>query len=268
MSASRDTISFEAFGVRVQVRGDTPEVIERIPGLLPPGWKPCERAGIQESFAILSAGEGTYRLLADGDGISPAEEISSALPLEPALTRLECDVQSYVGLHAPGLIFVHAGVVGHAGKAIVIPGRSFTGKTTLALALVQAGAVYYSDEFAVLDEDGLVHPYPIPPSLRAPEHGRMLPDLNDLRGDREPLPIGTVLLTRYQAGAGWQPERLSSARGTLGMFENTLAALDRSEEAMRVIGRGLDRAAVLAGARGEAHEVAQRLLDMEVTSPL
>ena len=56
-------------------------------------------------------------------------------------------------------IFIHAGVVGWQGRAIVIPGRSFSGKSTLVAALLQAGATYYSDEFAVLDGRGYVHPF-------------------------------------------------------------------------------------------------------------
>jgi hypothetical protein len=32
------------------------------------------------------------------------------------------------------------------------------GKTTLVVALLRAGAHYYTDDFALLDGDGLVHP--------------------------------------------------------------------------------------------------------------
>ena len=35
-------------------------------------------------------------------------------------------------------------------------------------ALIEAGAVYYSDEFAVVDPDGWVYPYPQPLGLRSP----------------------------------------------------------------------------------------------------
>ena len=56
-------------------------------------------------------------------------------------------------------VFVHAGVVGWKNRAILIPGKSFAGKTSLVAELVKAGATYYSDEFAVLDFQGLVHPY-------------------------------------------------------------------------------------------------------------
>jgi hypothetical protein len=59
----------------------------------------------------------------------------------------------YVGLHAPNQIFIHAGVVAHEGRVIVIPGLCMAGKATLVLALVRAAAVYYSDEFAVLDAE-------------------------------------------------------------------------------------------------------------------
>ena len=59
----------------------------------------------------------------------------------------------------------HAGVVGWRGRAIVIPGRSHAGKSTLVAELVRRGAVYYCDEFAVLHETGRVHPYRRTPVL-------------------------------------------------------------------------------------------------------
>src|SRR5207247_125098 len=65
----------------------------------------------------------------------------------------------------------HAGAVAHRGRIALLPGQSFAGKTTLTAALVELGALYYSDEFAVLDADGLVHPYAKDLSIR--DHGRM-----------------------------------------------------------------------------------------------
>jgi hypothetical protein len=57
-------------------------------------------------------------------------------------------------------IFVHAGVVAWRGQAIVIPGATQSGKTSLVAALVRAGAEYFSDEYAVFDARGRVHPLP------------------------------------------------------------------------------------------------------------
>ena len=53
------------------------------------------------------------------------------------------------------------------GKAaIVMPGASFAGKTTMVRAWLEAGATYYSDEFAVLDRTGRVHPFARPLAIR------------------------------------------------------------------------------------------------------
>src|SRR5262249_36246454 len=85
---------------------------------------------------------------------------------EACLRTFEADVQLHVAEMAPERVFVHAGVVAYQGRGILLPGRSFAGKSTLVRELVQAGAQYYSDEYAVLDADGAVHPYPRPLSIR------------------------------------------------------------------------------------------------------
>ena len=105
-----------------------------------------------------------------------------------------------------------------------MPGLSFSGKTTLVRALVEAGAVYYSDEFAMLDEAGRVHPYARQLSFRPPD-GRPV----DLRAEElggvagtEPLPVGMVIVTRYRPGGVWQPRQLSAGAGALAMLEHTI----------------------------------------------
>ena len=90
---------------------------------------------------------------------------------ESLFDPLESHLQLYVAEWARRRIFVHAGVVGWRGRAILVPGRSFSGKTALIAAFVRAGATYYSDEYAVLDAKGRVHPYPRRLSIRS-EGGR------------------------------------------------------------------------------------------------
>ena len=82
------------------------------------------------------------------------------------MESLESDMQRFVAEMAHRRVFVHAGVVGWQGKAIIIPGRTFTGKTTMVAELVRAGATYYSDEYAVFDLQGRVHPYARPLGMR------------------------------------------------------------------------------------------------------
>jgi hypothetical protein len=255
LSAAKE-IAFESFGARVGVRADSPEVLERIPALLPPYSQPCPSSAAEGWYSVLARPDGSYDFLIDG---SP---VTAGIDLGFAITLLEAQLRIFVGLHAPHRIFVHAGVVAHEGRAVVIPGRSFAGKTTLVLALVRAGALYYSDEFAILDEEGLVHPYAKPVSVRDENHKQNDHDIERLGGiaGDEPLRIGAVVFTEYRPGAEWNPTELSPGRGALAMFANTLAAMKRTEEAMRAIKLGVDGVVMLEGERGEADEMAQDLL--------
>jgi hypothetical protein len=257
-------IAFESFGVRISVTADTPEVIDRIPSMLPPDARLLPSPSTGEAFGLLADGADGYVFTREG---SP---VSRRLDLEFALMLLENQLRIYIGLHAANRIFVHAGAVAKKGRAIVVPGLSFSGKTSLVLAMVRAGGVYYSDEFAVLDEQGLVHPYAKSLSLRGDgqhERGDLGVECFGGTAGQEPLPIAAVVLTTYRAGAQWTPRRLSPGRGALAMFANTVAAMQRSEEALRVITRALDGAIILESERGEADEIAHQLLDAVSTNP-
>ncbi len=154
---------------------------------------------------------------------------------------------------------MHAGVVTREGRALVIPGESFSGKTTLVRALVDAGATYYSDEYAVLDDEGGVHPYPRRLSIRSADGNDRARATNARprrkrrrRGHR----LGVVAVTRYRAGADWRPKRLSSGQGLVALLANTVPAQERPEESLRTLRRAVAGATVLEGERGEAGPVA------------
>ena len=183
--------------------------------------------------------------------------------LEEVFDALEAHVQLHVAEAAPRRRFVHAGVVGWRGEAILIPGRSHSGKSTLVAALVAAGATYYSDEYAVLDERGRVHPYPKPLSLRAAPGGRAIrhpvETLSRSAGSR-PLPIGLMVVSHYKAGARWRPRRLSPGHGVLALLANTVSARRQPVAALATLQRVAANAIILKGGRGEASAVAPRLL--------
>lgn len=257
ISRGVQTLCFESLGVRLGLTADTPEVFSRFPDVLPPDAQIVDPVPDDHTYGVHLAPDGSYGFTRDG---SP---VTSGTDLEFALSLLEHQIRIFIGINAPDRIFVHAGVVGHRGRAIVVPGRSFTGKTTLVLALVRAGATYYSDEFAVIDPEGLVHAYPRSPSIRGDGDNRPAFEAAQLGAEPPPpIPVGAVVLAEYRPGATWAPQQLSRGRGALGMFANTLAALQRSEEAMRVLGRALDGALVLDGERGEADDIAAQLLDL------
>src|SRR6185312_3555780 len=116
-----------------------------------------------------------------------------------ALQAFESKLALHVAAESRTFLFVHAGVVGWRGRAIVLPGRTHAGKSTLVAALVRAGATYYSDEYALVDGDGRVWPYPRPLSLRrARGPVRVRPERLGRVG-RGPLPVGLVVLCRFAA---------------------------------------------------------------------
>ena len=250
-----EVIAFEAFGVRALVSVHAADPGD-LAALLPPGWRPCPTSAVQKRFTISPDSSGTYALIKD------KKNFTKGLPLELAMELLEAQVRAYVALHATERIFVHAGAVAHNGRIIVIPGMTFAGKSTLVAALVRAGAIYYSDEFSVLDKDGFVHPYARPLSLRGMDAlGKNHPveSLGGTAGE-QPLPIGLVAVTTYRPGAVWQPKRLSAGEGVLALMSNTVPAQTRSQEALRNITRAVEGAVVIQSERAEADALAPLLL--------
>jgi 2OG-Fe(II) oxygenase superfamily len=182
---------------------------------------------------------------------------------EEVIRWLQQDIEKAVARGSRDRLFVHAGVVSWRGFAMLILGRSFTGKSTLVAELVRRGAVYYSDEFAILDEKGRVHPYGRPLVLRNSER-EPSQDLRLVREDtmKEPLPIGLIVAAPYQAGTVWRPKVLRGTRAVLPLIDGTVLARQESAAILRIAARVAPSVVTLQGARSEATEVAPRLLDM------
>ena len=186
-----------------------------------------------------------------------------SLDAELVLSIFESDVQLYVGILAHRRIFVHAGVVEWQGRAIVIPGRSMSGKSTLTAELVRAGATYYSDEYAVLDDRGRVHPYPRKVGLRSPGSDEQTKVRAESLGGTvgvKPLPVGMLVVSQYETGARWRPRRLSAGQGALEVLANTVPARTRPEQSLTSIQQAVTNATIFKGRRGEAKETAELIL--------
>jgi hypothetical protein len=253
---------FDAYGLRLGVRTNDPEVLDAIPRLARPGWRINVEAAEVDRLYSLVAQPGKHQVYT---GKAPTRKRWQARfgELTEALDVLLMDMEEYVAEYARGWVFVHAGVVGWHGTAILLPGASFAGKSTLVAALVRAGAAYYSDEFAILDPDGWVHPYPRPIHLRTPSGapGETC-DAYALGGvaGSEPLPVGLVAITSHNPRASWQPHRLSPGRGVLALLCNTIPARRRPRAVLDALCKVVASAPVLEGERGEAAETAERLL--------
>jgi len=193
-----------------------------------------------------------------------AERIAQGGIVDELLDPLESDCRLFVAERARRRIFVHAGALGWRGRAILIPGRSFSGKSSLTAALVRLGARYYSDEYAVLDERGRLHPYPAKLSLRnldgSPGRRIEVEEMGGRRG-RAPIPVGAIIVCRFRAGARFRPRRQTRGQAVLALMANTVPARSRPEMALRTLERAADAATTLRGTRGDADEAARVIVD-------
>jgi hypothetical protein len=256
---------FDAYGLRVGVRFNDPALLDRLFPHLPPGWRPCVSPEVDQIFSVWVSSRGVRgRTL--GRVYAGGQRRAVATDLGEAFSALESEIRQSVAAAARGRTFVHAGVVGWRGQAILVPGRSRSGKTTLVAELVKAGAVYYSDEFAVLDRLGRVHPFAKSLSIREGGcahhevvHRRHAEELGGSCGEK-PLPVGLVVLASYRPGAEWRPDTLTRGQAVLEMLSHTVPARLRPEASLAALERAVARATVIRVERGEASDVAARLL--------
>jgi hypothetical protein len=251
-----EMVNFDVFGVPLAVSAPK-AVLPRVYSVIPPGAAFRERREGDEYFILSPFPQSEYRIT------HGPESIAGSSDLKVALEVLGQRIREHVAINAPRHTFVHSGAVAHNGRAIIIPGPSFSGKTTLVAELVKAGATYYSDEFAVLDQDGLVHPYAKPLAIRNGGWEQTDHDVAAFGGTQgsEPLPIGLVVLSWYERDAAWTPRRLSTGEAVLAVLSNTVPANDRPDQSLSAITKALADAVTLEGPRGDAAALAAELLN-------
>ncbi|HEY5198293.1 MAG TPA: hypothetical protein VIJ51_14835 [Solirubrobacteraceae bacterium] len=256
MSRASRLLTFRAYGVDIQVEIGDPGLLAGVRDVLPPGAQEIDPAGPSSTLFALSA---------EGDVQQDGRPLATGQAPVVQIVALEAAIRTHVAVSSPDYVFVHAGVVAVGDRALLVPGFSFAGKTTLVAELVRRGATYYSDEYAVLDASGQVHPYPKKLSLRLGAGRRQTEtSVTELggRAGTEPAQVALVAVTSYRPGAVWSPVRLSAGRGALLLLAHTVPARLRPEESLAAVRRAADGAIVLEGERGPAELAAGDLLTL------
>jgi len=257
-------MSFISYGVRVGVRVNDPAILTDVIARLPPGSKPASFAVVDHLYSIIgSRGKSDSKVRRLSLGYWNLLRFARAREFDDVLEAFESHVQLTVAEHAPRRVFVHAGVVGWKDRAILIPGLSQSGKTTLVDQLIRAGATYYSDEYAVLDGRGRVHPYPRPLGMRSAngsEAKKVQPEEIGAIVGSKPLRVGLVVSTSYKDGARWRPRQVTRGQGVLELMSNTVSARSQPAFALTVLPAALESARILKGVRGEAGDIVESIL--------
>jgi len=284
----RDTVSdargwtnrtvVSSFGVNVAVSTDDPALLAALCERLPPHVQSGPKRPVDLHYAIYSrptaASPGRVQPMyvghsragpfnaAEGKSFGSAQGnlFVHTLDQTRACEVFESTVQVEVAAASTEWIFIRAGVVVHDGGAIVILAPPMRGTSTLVDALVRAGATYYSDEYAVIDRDGHVHPYCVPLSMRTADGGKRRVSLGDRTMARPAVPIRTIVATRHEPGAVWRARRGTPAESAMTLLSNAVRVRLAPPNTLDVLARAVENAVLLGGPRGEASLVAPQLL--------
>jgi len=266
--------SARAFGVRFGIRVNDASLLPKLLDRLPPGSRACNDAGdnpicysvVKELDPVDAQFGAGWQVFAGTQLEARTRDQIEALEVFEGLVRFD------VAQHATRWTFVHAGAVGWNGRAILIPGRSLSGKSRLVQALVRAGATYYSDEYAVLDRRGRLYPFAKPLTIRRADGATDRVTANELGGTpgTRSLSVGMVVSTSYVPGAVWNPSSVSPGAGMLALLENTPRAQEAPARVMIALAGAAGVAVTLKGPRGEAEATADELLNRAMSwhSPL
>ncbi len=198
-----------------------------------------------------------YQFLANDRPLTDAE------PLPLSLQQLSSHLTIHVADFSPEYVFLHAGVVAFQDRALLLPGFSHAGKSTLVAELVRAGATYYSDEFALLDAAGRVHPFTRTLQMRRPGQPEQTPlPLSQLNGHagNEPLSVTLVVFTEFADGARWAPEALPPGRAVLEMLLHAVPVQRTPARVLAALTAAMRCATAWRSQRGEATATARSLL--------
>lgn len=159
---------------------------------------------------------------------------------------------------------VHAGAVLIESRALLIPGSSHAGKSSLVAELLRRGASHFSDEYALIDNAGRVHSYPRPLLLRdgGPLQSLVLPLELNASFATEPAPVGWVVALEYEPGGAWSIRPISQSEGVMLLLRHTPHEMDQAPEMLDFFLRVASNAFCFTGHRGEAADAAARIIDL------
>ena len=195
--------------------------------------------------------------LSDSWMIVPDREQSGTNPSLEAWDHLQTELTLFAVSRLTRLVPVHAAAIAWEDSVLMVPAAPEGGKSTLALAAHEAGAMVLSDEYTLIDPDtGLVTGWTRSVRRRNPDGPA---DLVDIAVPSDPLPVGLVALVHYDpAGEGWQA--ISPADATVKILSHTICTRSRPDDALDAVLKVTRSARAVSGGRGEAREAIGQLL--------
>ena len=159
---------------------------------------------------------------------------------------------------------VHAGAVLINDKALLLPGSSHAGKSSLVAELLRMGATHFSDEYALIDREGRIHSYPRPLLLRdgSLTQSLVLPQELNAAFAARPAAIGWIFALHYIPAQAWDVQKVSQGEAVMLLLRNTPHEMVESPEMVDFFLRVAADATSYEGKRGEAADAASQIFDL------
>lgn len=258
------TFAFESYGVKIGIRSNNEKLItecrESLSFVFPTGWREIkfdEQAHLFSVHLPKNKKQNSYIYKNDEQVV-----VQSAGSFK--FDALESQLRLTVAEFAENFVFLHAGAVAYNKKAIIIPGVSFSGKTTLVAELSKRGLEYYSDEYAVIDKKGLLHPFSKKLSMRGiiDDYTQLDIPVEEMGGKKgiKPVEIGMILVTKYKKNARFKPERISSGQGIIESIANSVSVRQNPQLVLQTLSIVVAGAKVIKTNRTEAGKFADKFL--------
>lgn len=255
------SVAFEVYGVRVGITSNRKSMIElirsRLPLVIPVPMKSIKGETAERHFAFIKQDDLKFRIETDN------EETTFGWDLKSSLDNFLGCVRIKIAEYAVGKVFIHSGAVGWKGSGIIFPANSFQGKSTLTAALVKQGCEYYSDEYAVLDENSMLHPYPKTLSIRGIEGEFVQTEIAASEfGETAhgPVPVKMVLFTSYERDSRLDLIPVSKGAGMIEILRHTLPIRYNPRFCIKVLNNVMNGAIISKSSRGDADQTAEQLI--------
>lgn len=257
---SQNLIAFSSFGVNIAVKTNCTHFLKQNRSFIPALSRPLEAT---EPFDFIfnviwdESGKLVTTIYRNNENLINGIKVK----LDEVLIILEGSIRLTIAEFARNFAFLHSGAVAVNGNLIVIPGNSFSGKTTLTAAFVKTGALYFSDELVALDKRGNAYPFAKPLSIRegSPNDLQTPYPVESLGGTQatKPMPVSLVILSEYRDGENWEPERLSAGNAVLEIMKHSINIRTNPGFSLKVLSKVAQNALILKGKRGEAEALVE-----------
>ena len=245
------------WGVAARLSASTEDLLQRLLRAMPTGFRATLGPGRGRRFAVRRVGRNLEFAVGGQIRFLGRTKRGFASAVADALETL-------ASTDSRRFAFIHAGGVAIDGRAILLPGRSHSGKSTLVEAFLRRGALYLSDDMTPVDGRLRAHPFPRPLGIR-PKAGGMpqrtpIARLGARPADRA-IPVALVWCGSFDPLAARPTFKLRQGLAAFAeLLPHAPGAQIRPEVVIPIFTRIAAHVPVYSGVRGEAGQMVDTIL--------